>query len=287
MFQFNDIAPHVEGITADEKTKIEGRLKDIVPHGFQICGIPSGAKNVLSSLRSDDYLLLLESVGPGGAFAYGGKVVAALPGEHFELSQHLWGEARFSLIVFLNGRLTNYTWYQFCDAFGYKTNWNPAGNTYRLPSDRIYASQYSGELDFVTKMLGGPLDDGDASVSDFIVLDQIETNLETEEGREILRQHIVRERSASLIAKFKATRKPLKCEVCSFDFAVAYGDLGTGFIEAHHVKPLANMVPGDKTKLEDLVAVCSNCHRMLHRAYPSMSVGKLRTLAADRLSKSF
>ena len=110
------------------------------------------------------------------------------------------------------------------------------------------------------------------------------TPLKTEEGRELLkRQHIVRERSASSIAKFKATYKPLKCEVCAFDFATAYAEMGKGFIEAHHVKPLADMSPGDKTKLEDLAAVCSNCHRMLHRTYPAMSVEKLRALAAERL----
>ena len=31
----------------------------------------------------------------------------------------------------------------------------------------------------------------------------------------------------------------LACEVCGFDFAITYGDLGTGFIEAHHVLPLS------------------------------------------------
>jgi predicted HNH restriction endonuclease len=136
-------------------------------------------------------------------------------------------------------------------------------------------------------MLGGSLDENDAAKHDFILLDQVETNLETEEGRELLRQHIVRERSALLIARFKAIHRPLKCEVCGFDFAVAYGEMGKGFIEAHHVKPLVDVRPGDKTKLEDLAAVCSNCHRMLHRTYPSMSVEKLRALAADCLSKSF
>ena len=195
----------------------------------------------------------------------------------------MWGEARFPLIVFLHGRLTNYTWYQFCDAFAYNKNWNPAGNTYRIPPERMSASRFGDELDFVEKILGGSLDESDRHAHDFMLLDQIETNLETEEGRELLRQHIVRERSASLIAKFKATYKPLKCEVCAFDFATAYGDLGKGFIEAHHVKPLADMSPGDKTKLEDLAAVCSNCHRMLHRTYPAMSVEKLRALAAERL----
>ena len=88
-----------------------------------------------------------------------------------------------------------------------------------------------------------------------------------------------------MIARFKATHKPLKCDVCGFDFAVAYGELGKGFIEAHHVKSLADMQPGDKTNLEDLVAVCSNCHRMLHRSYPAMSVEMLRNLAVECLSK--
>ncbi|MCP4547071.1 MAG: hypothetical protein GY835_11450 [bacterium] len=46
--------------------------------------------------------------------------------------------------------------------------------------------------------------------------------------------------------------------ICRF-----YGDLGAGFIEMHHLKPLSS---GErKTTLRQIVLVCANCHRMLHR----------------------
>jgi hypothetical protein len=56
-----------------------------------------------------DYLLLLEAIGPGGTFAYIGRVIAIPSKECFDLSMHLWGEQRFPLIVFLKGGLTSYS----------------------------------------------------------------------------------------------------------------------------------------------------------------------------------
>jgi len=61
----------------------------------------------------------------------------------------------------------------------------------------------------------------------------------------------------------------------SFDFAAKYGDLGAGFLEAHHILPLAAIGPAI-TRLADLAVVCSNCHRMLHRAKPWMTLAELR-----------
>jgi hypothetical protein len=58
----------------------------------------------------------------------------------------------------------------------------------------------------------------------------------------------------------------LKCIVCGFDFEEAYGELGRGFIEVHHTKPLYTL---DEEKIvnpeTDLVCLCSNCHKMIHR----------------------
>ncbi|MCL2062392.1 MAG: HNH endonuclease [Firmicutes bacterium] len=56
------------------------------------------------------------------------------------------------------------------------------------------------------------------------------------------------------------------CKVCGFNFYQTYGELGKDFIEVHHKKPLYSL---DEeiviNPAEDLVAVCSNCHHMLHR----------------------
>lgn len=59
-----------------------------------------------------------------------------------------------------------------------------------------------------------------------------------------------------------------KCMVlnCGFDFELVYGELGKNFIEVHHLIPISTF---EKEKIVDpekeLVVVCSNCHRMLHR----------------------
>lgn len=45
-----------------------------------------------------------------------------------------------------------------------------------------------------------------------------------------------------------------------------YGDLGEGYTEIHHKKPLHSLEEEVEVNPEtDLVPVCSNCHRMLHR----------------------
>jgi 5-methylcytosine-specific restriction enzyme A len=105
--------------------------------------------------------------------------------------------------------------------------------------------------------------------------------IEISEGRVLLKLHKVRERNKSLVKKKKAhvltkTGK-LACEVCGFDFKIFYGEMGEGFIECHHDKPISQMQPGEKTTLQDLRLVCSNCHRMLHRVGETMTVEDLRT----------
>lgn len=58
----------------------------------------------------------------------------------------------------------------------------------------------------------------------------------------------------------------LTCSCCKMNFREKYGEWGEGFIEIHHVKPLSAL---DKEEIvhadTDLVPVCSNCHRMIHR----------------------
>lgn len=103
---------------------------------------------------------------------------------------------------------------------------------------------------------------------------------EAEEGALILKLHRSRERDRKLIEKKKATTLALSghlsCEVCGFDFSERYGDLGSGYIEAHHRRPVSTLVSGKKTHLADLALVCANCHRMLHRKKAHFSVETLK-----------
>ena len=102
------------------------------------------------------------------------------------------------------------------------------------------------------------------------------------EGKLVERKHKSRERSSKLIADAKAEflkhNKNLYCTVCNFDFEKKYGKRGSGFIEAHHTIPVSDMKLGQNTKIEDIALVCSNCHRMLHRTRPWLSMKQLKEI---------
>jgi len=67
------------------------------------------------------------------------------------------------------------------------------------------------------------------------------------------------------------------CATCGLDFAVIYGALGKGFIHVHHIIPIGKI--GAEYKIDpivDLIPVCPNCHAMIHRAEPPLTVEQLR-----------
>lgn len=68
-----------------------------------------------------------------------------------------------------------------------------------------------------------------------------------------------------------------KCHVCGFDFESMYGERGVGFIEVHHLKPVSEV--GEQYEVDpvrDLRPVCSNCHSMIHRREPMMTLEELQ-----------
>jgi 5-methylcytosine-specific restriction enzyme A len=105
---------------------------------------------------------------------------------------------------------------------------------------------------------------------------------EAEEGKAVTRVHVRRERNRKIVNQKKksAIKKHghLSCEACDFRFDAFYGDRGASFIECHHAKPIHEMKSGEKTKLSDLILLCSNCHRMVHAKRPWLSLEELREL---------
>lgn len=106
------------------------------------------------------------------------------------------------------------------------------------------------------------------------------TNTVTEGGRKLV-THLVRERSHAIVAAKKqqilAATGQLVCEICRFNFNAFYGILGEGFCEVHHRIPLSDVDSSRETRLEDLAILCSNCHRMIHRSVPFLTVEELKT----------
>ncbi len=84
------------------------------------------------------------------------------------------------------------------------------------------------------------------------------------EGSSKVTQHIRYERNP-INRKIAIQIHGAKCSICGFDYNAVYGkDLANSYIEVHHIIPLAEGVQAvDPSK--DLIPVCANCHRMLHR----------------------
>lgn len=94
------------------------------------------------------------------------------------------------------------------------------------------------------------------------------------EGKPHIRNHKVYERSHKLrdaaIETFMHDGK-IFCDCCNFEFGYFYGEhYGVSCIEIHHVKPLftyedEDMILTIEQCLPNLIPVCPNCHRVIHR----------------------
>lgn len=76
--------------------------------------------------------------------------------------------------------------------------------------------------------------------------------------------------------------KGTSCLVCDFDFGSIYGEMGDGFIHVHHNVPLSTIGKNYTVDPEtDLEPVCPNCHAMLHRTKPPLTITKLKKIIAQ------
>ena len=96
------------------------------------------------------------------------------------------------------------------------------------------------------------------------------------EGHPRYRKHLDRERDTGIALEAKI-RDGYQCRVCRLNFEQVYGPLGHAYAEAHHIVPLSQLSKPRRNSPSDLVTLCSNCHRMLHRLpVASASVATLR-----------
>jgi 5-methylcytosine-specific restriction enzyme A len=71
------------------------------------------------------------------------------------------------------------------------------------------------------------------------------------------------------------------CQACDLEFGKRYGAIGAGFIEAHHLKPIATLeegVPVSYDVAADFAVLCSNCHRMIDRSADPSDLATFRAL---------
>lgn len=56
------------------------------------------------------------------------------------------------------------------------------------------------------------------------------------------------------------------CAACGLVFGEMYGEIGEGYIEVHHLKPISQTDERHEVDpATDLVPLCANCHAMIHR----------------------
>ena len=80
-------------------------------------------------------------------------------------------------------------------------------------------------------------------------------------------------------------RKGYSCAVCGMNFEDVYGELGHHYIEVHHTTPVSTMKEGYVFNVDrDLVPLCSNCHSMVHRQDPPLSVDQLKEILIKQKS---
>jgi hypothetical protein len=108
------------------------------------------------------------------------------------------------------------------------------------------------------------------------------------EGKTQLRLHLSKERNRHLVTLAKeswrqSTNGKLRCAACDFSFPETYGQVGEGFIEAHHKAPIATLAADAVVRIADLAPVCSNCHSMLHRRRPWLTIEQLRDIVNQRI----
>lgn len=115
--------------------------------------------------------------------------------------------------------------------------------------------------------------------SDLEILDDYVTRVKAKEGKKIEIYTYKYERNPKLRAE--AIRlHGFTCRACGFNFEEHYGNLGKEYIEIHHVQPLYSF--NEEKEIDpskDLVPLCSNCHRMIHRKKDSiLSIEELKNI---------
>lgn len=107
-------------------------------------------------------------------------------------------------------------------------------------------------------------------------------DIQSQEGDRFLAEIQRLRRSAKIVAEAKAYYGPT-CQACDFEFEAFYGARGKDYVECHHVNPLSGRDGvGAVTKIRDLAMLCANCHRMVHRSTPCLTVEELKKMIQRR-----
>ncbi len=72
------------------------------------------------------------------------------------------------------------------------------------------------------------------------------------------------------------------CKVCDELLSDKYGELGNEYIHVHHLKKIADIgIEYQINPIDDLAPICPNCHSMVHRRNPMLSLEELKTIISN------
>lgn len=180
-------------------------------------------------------------------------------------------------------RNPNGVYMKLCNFLRFDPDYKGSGLTSGGKLEKEIWDEFSSRRDELRKVSQSIIDNM-SEVSQSNETETYDEDEEFEEGKVLTKLHKIRERSSSIVKKKKEqvlkTKGRLSCEVCNFDFKQFYGDIGSGMSECHHTKPVSTLKKGEKTKLSDLSILCSNCHRVIHKSRPMLSVIEMRDIVS-------
>jgi 5-methylcytosine-specific restriction enzyme A len=155
-----------------------------------------------------------------------------------------------------------------------------------LPEEKVLRNEILSLLQMYQALVGSYLN-GEAlpdNVDEPALQQQSVTSLIIEKAQyKIHKSYERNSRAAGEVKRFHG----YTCQACDFNFVAVYGELGSNYIEAHHLKPLSALMLGEEVKYDiktDFAVLCSNCHRMVHRQMPPLSIAQLKKIMANRKS---
>lgn len=152
-----------------------------------------------------------------------------------------------------------------------------------------YAFKYLGRFQYISYKKDNPkrftLHALDLGISDFGEQEKFEETvpeIELIKGTERTRVQTYYERNPRLRSEALKLHGT-KCYACGFDFGEKYGVHGEGFIEIHQLHPVTKN-EGEKSinPINDLIPLCSNCHRMVHRKTEMLSIDELKSILGSK-----
>ena len=167
----------------------------------------------------------------------------------------------------------------------YATDWN----TFCLKVDRRKFTKLGEPINYRhDKAEQLSLDDEEYSNNfsgDIVFADEVDQSINELDINKRFREGTISQATVNVYERNPQARKKCieyygtSCFVCEFNFGKAFGKLGEDFIHVHHLKPISEI--GEEYEvnpIEDMRPVCPNCHAMIHRRTPLLSIEEIKKL---------